>query len=851
MKLFHTILTILLFALSAQTQAAATLDPNTLQLDIPYLLYQSEQGDVPVWVRLQFVPNSEGRLLWQVIDYGAATTPRRLERAGERPVGTVSGDLQFLELPDINFNGAPLAATLTNVPSQDDSIIYELRSYQIWTDTTYSAQGTDITDPNTGIRVKSVDGEPFYLKVSVVLDEDNDRTVRLDFINYTETSTRSMDIYLPQLGSIAADNRDDSIAHLWSQSGLKYFMHTGIIETNRLPEAKQQQFRITLKYVQVVGISWQASSFLHAKLPSKLYGYCSDGNTACYQGKTPVLFVHGYTPATSTSEKLGIGGFGGGDDTWGNFPQLLADKYAPFEFVWRTNARFEDVANDLGQAVKLIQQKTGKPVYIIAHSFGGLLARAWLQGLASDSATPSASGLVAGLTTLGTPHSGIADKNRCMAGIALPGGQDGIDWFEGCQQASCELAGEEIFSDAMRNLFGSGVGKPMRPGELIQKLNDFNTYPLPSIDILVQIGLTSQRGFDAFVDVGDGLITYEGQRFAPSDTVQGSCFENQGSVTARDSSLRLSAVNTGGARVMETFLGFPDTWRPGEFNLYANDGFYGYKHAKLVSGSPRMEAYVDCISADNCDHHGFQYTLAWLNSLNNTTQPPVTPPTTSKLNDTGITWGGGYSSGNNSTCIGETISQQDCSHGRDVTHNDDSDGHAGFSFTKIDGGNCVQDNVTGLMWEVKQGGNGTRGDEGLHDADDAYNWYDTNSATNGGADGYADDDGNICYGYQSGNPSTYCNTQAYVARVNAAGWCGYNDWRMPNREELRSIVDYSTTNPAIDTTYFPNTQSSWYWSGSPHASYSNGAWVVGFNYGSDDYNHRNSYRHVRLVRGGQ
>lgn len=69
--------------------------------------------------------------------------------------------------------------------------------------------------------------------------------------------------------------------------------------------------------------------------------------------------------------------------------------------------------------------------------------------------------------------------------------------------------------------------------------------------------------------------------------------------------------------------------------------------------------------------------------------------------------------------------------GLSVNNNDDSDGHAGFSFTKLDAnGNellanatdwsCVKDNVTGLIWEVKQGGNGTVGDEGLHDADDTY-----------------------------------------------------------------------------------------------------------------------------------
>lgn len=87
------------------------------------------------------------------------------------------------------------------------------------------------------------------------------------------------------------------------------------------------------------------------------------------------------------------------------------------------------------------------------------------------------------------------------------------------------------------------------------------------------------------------------------------------------------------------------------------------------------------------------------------------------LNDTGITWGGEYPTGNNSGCTGVAIDAQDCSSGRDATHNNDSDGDAGFSYTKLDSKGdplsdqsvtyastpwaCVQDNVTGLIWEVK------------------------------------------------------------------------------------------------------------------------------------------------------
>ena len=204
------------------------------------------------------------------------------------------------------------------------------------------------------------------------------------------------------------------------------------------------------------------------------------------------------------------------------------------------------------------------------------------------------------------------------------------------------------------------------------------------------------------------------------------------------------------------------------------------------------------------------------------------------LNDTGIDWGGDYSSGNNSDCSSNVSAPQDCDQGRDATEDDDSDGHAGFSFTKLDSsGNalaasatewsCVLDNITGLIWEVKTD------DGGLRDKDDTYNWYNSDPATNGGAVGSAGDDGDICYGYDSSDASTYCNTEAFTARVNAVGLCGANNWRMPDQNELHSIIDYSRHDPSIDLGYFPNTRSHTYWSSSPSVYSSDDAWLLNFS----------------------
>jgi hypothetical protein len=79
---------------------------------------------------------------------------------------------------------------------------------------------------------------------------------------------------------------------------------------------------------------------------------------------------------------------------------------------------------------------------------------------------------------------------------------------------------------------------------------------------------------------------------------------------------------------------------------------------------------------------------------------------------------------------------------------------------------------------------------------------------------------------------------------------------MPRAAELQSIVDYGRYNPAIDTDFFPNTQSSIFWSSSPYAYSAGGTWSLGFDYGfvgnfyGEGYGKSNSFQ-ARLVRGGQ
>jgi uncharacterized protein DUF1566 len=184
---------------------------------------------------------------------------------------------------------------------------------------------------------------------------------------------------------------------------------------------------------------------------------------------------------------------------------------------------------------------------------------------------------------------------------------------------------------------------------------------------------------------------------------------------------------------------------------------------------------------------------------------------------------------------------QDALFGRDVTANDSSDGHAGFSFTRVcnsgahagegscpvdpvlgNGANdwgCTLDNVTGLLWEVKTD------DGGLRDKDWTYTWYSTNTSNNGGSTGLAD--GGSC------SNGTGCDTEKYVVAVNAVDLCGSFGWRLPSRSELMGIVSNDRTKPAVDTAYFPNTISDDYWTWSPYsANHNSQAWSVNFGAGS-------------------
>ena len=193
-----------------------------------------------------------------------------------------------------------------------------------------------------------------------------------------------------------------------------------------------------------------------------------------------------------------------------------------------------------------------------------------------------------------------------------------------------------------------------------------------------------------------------------------------------------------------------------------------------------------------------------------TVAPP--PPPKRLLNDTGVNFSG-YTAHtynlqleekpdiNASTCLSATSAlgaPQDCNQGRDSVANLSKigAGKAGFDFTKL-GRNgevlaiqnasyaangqespgtqwsCVRDNHTGFVWEVKTRDGSVRDRTRLFSSDTV--------------------------------------NQLLQAANSGSGLCGFKDWRVPNIDELSNIVLREkipgNNQPAMDTDFFPNTQS--------------------------------------------
>jgi len=107
-------------------------------------------------------------------------------------------------------------------------------------------------------------------------------------------------------------------------------------------------------------------------------------------------------------------------------------------------------------------------------------------------------------------------------------------------------------------------------------------------------------------------------------------------------------------------------------------------------------------------------------------------------------------------------------------------------------------------------------------------------------DNYSDNGNNI-------KQTTWQSAIDYCENLNLDG---NSDWRLPNLNELTSLVDDTQYIPAIDG-LFQNSSSNYYWSSTTVAGTNDSAWIVYFAYGIQRSDPKATNDYVRCVRAGQ
>ncbi|WP_100643969.1 DUF1566 domain-containing protein [Alteromonas facilis] len=279
------------------------------------------------------------------------------------------------------------------------------------------------------------------------------------------------------------------------------------------------------------------------------------------------------------------------------------------------------------------------------------------------------------------------------------------------------------------------------------------------------------------------------------------------------------------------------------------------------SSSSQTYAIAPSVATAKTITFSFNATDAYGNVVADTIDVNVEQQPLTALNDTGVTQQATTDTLETQYVL--TYPGQDGQRGQDVIAQNGmlekaGRGQHGFDFTRLNQNGdevddvtqpwrCVRDNITGLVWEIKSE------NAGLHSTDNTYSWYQEDAS--GGFDGELNGADTQC-------TLAECNTTAYAAAVNAEGLCGFFDWRLPNHNELLSIVHFGAESGAVvDTDYFPATGDVanapiWYWTVQPNADgvqdeESRSAWAIDFASGVDNFLNKEAAAYVRLVRAGR
>jgi len=124
----------------------------------------------------------------------------------------------------------------------------------------------------------------------------------------------------------------------------------------------------------------------------------------------------------------------------------------------------------------------------------------------------------------------------------------------------------------------------------------------------------------------------------------------------------------------------------------------------------------------------------------------------------------------------------------------------------------VKDENTGLIWEVK-----SNEENDINNSERKYNWEEA---------------------------------KEYVKNLNDIKYCGRDDWRLPNKDELRSIINYELDSSAVDSFYFPNITGDFYWTNNIYKMQSYFAWGISLGIGSATALSQHIKKHTIAVSGG-
>lgn len=131
---------------------------------------------------------------------------------------------------------------------------------------------------------------------------------------------------------------------------------------------------------------------------------------------------------------------------------------------------------------------------------------------------------------------------------------------------------------------------------------------------------------------------------------------------------------------------------------------------------------------------------------------------------------------------------------------------------------CATIQESGLTWELKND------DEGVHDKDNVYRW------------------GGI--GAEKSGTIFFDDWNTLLNAANKEKLCGFDDWRVPTIDELKTLVINTAIKPIVTPEIFPLTLAAPYWSVSTYQNYPEHAQTVDFATGASNY--YNGFRGDRL-----